>query len=104
MGEKFRKSDQKNMSQTAQTQITVLQPETQIKTSHSHNHRKKGINFHLVHTLSIISGFFGILFTILEFDVWICILFDLISVLSAIFAVVTERRHKKKWENSNNKT
>jgi hypothetical protein len=51
----------------------------------------------MVHHLSIIAGVLGILFTILKYAVILCIIFDSISVLSAIFAVITDRRQKKEY-------
>ncbi len=60
------------------------------------------INSVMIHCISIFSGFLGIIFTILEYKAIICIIFDSISVASAIFVVITERKQKKKLENKKN--
>jgi len=68
------------------------------ETQFNEKHRKFVINSFMIHCISIFSGLLGIMFTVLEYKAIICIIFDSISVVSAIFIVITERRNKKKLE------
>jgi len=72
--------------------------ETQLKKKHGN----LKIDSLMIHCISIFSGLLGIIFTILEYKAIICIIFDSISVASAIFVVINERKQKKKLENKKN--
>ena len=76
----------------------ILLQETQIKA----DHKKFEQTIVMVHYLSIIAGILGILFTILRFEVIYCIIFDSISVLSAVFAVFSNHKQKKEREKIKN--
>lgn len=66
------------------------------------DHQKFEKTIVLVHHLSILAGVLGILFTILEYAVILCIIFDSISVLSAILAVFMDRRHNRECDEIKN--
>ena len=85
-------SDHKTVN-TSEPSVLLLQ-ETQFKA----DHQKLERTIVMVHHLSIIAGVLGILFTILGYAVILCIIFDSISVLSAIFAVFSDRKQKKECE------
>ena len=89
-------SDHKTVN-TSEPRVLLLQ-ETQSKADHQKFER----TIVMVHHLSIIAGALGILFTILKYPVILCILFDSISVLSAIFAVFSDRKQKKECEKIKN--
>lgn len=89
--ERLIQSDHKTVN-TSEPRVFLLQ-ETQSKADHQKIER----TIMMVHHLSIIAGVLGILFTILKYAVILCIIFDSISVLSAIFAVITDRRQKKEY-------